>query len=103
MPERKEEAKPERSSAVVHHKPGTVVDRRYVVGVERMPNAQHVGNHAHAHICCPRWKRPRVGKIQAPTGDVEQEHASGDEEKRSLGSTRHVAKATRAQTACHVP
>ena len=103
MSEGEEEAEPQRPSPVVHHESCTVVDRRNMVRVERMPNAQDVGNHAHADVRCSCWERPGMGKVETPTGCVEHEDASGDEEQGPPGTIRHVVNATCARTACHVP
>ena len=66
--EREEEADAERPLALLQQEADGVVDRRDVVGVERVAQPEHVGDEAEAD---ERRMGARVVEVQAPARDVQ--------------------------------
>ena len=85
--EREEEPDPERALAFLEELPGRVVDRGDVVGVERVPEAEGVGEHPEAG---ERGVVARVEEEQPPAGDV-QEHDRPPKPESRHHSARVIA------------
>ena len=73
--EREEEADAERALALLEQLAGGVVDRRDVVGVERVPQPERVGERAEAR---ERRVAARVVEEEAPAGEVQQRDRAGE-------------------------
>jgi hypothetical protein len=69
MTQRKEEADAQRPLALLQHEPHRVVDRRDVIGVEGVPQPEHVGDEAEPDQC---RKACGVVKVESPAHCVQQ-------------------------------
>jgi hypothetical protein len=78
--EREREADAERAAALLHQVAGRVVNRRDVVGVERVPDAEQVGGQPGPRVHGRGPARPAEAKLsavpheQAEPRDVQREH-----------------------------
>ena len=78
MTHREEEAHPHRPAAPLHHQPGGVVDGRDVIGVERVPDAEGVGEHTGTSERAGTRRAAGHGDVERPPGDV-QHHDDRDD------------------------
>ena len=98
VPEREEKADTERLLALLQHEADGVVDRGDVVGVERVPQPEHVRDEAE-----PDQRRVvrRVVQIQTPADDVQRgdEPVEPGEAQPFGGRERQVGPLPRRRTA----
>ena len=78
MAEREEQANPHRAAAFLHQFAGHIVDRRDVIGVERVPQAKTIGERGRAEedrIIVEGDNRPQpCGGVEDEQEDVDRDH-----------------------------
>src|SRR5438067_13060955 len=103
MAERKEEADADRPLAILEQLAGGVVDSRYVVGIEGVPQTEAVGQTTESNeggvLAGRRQEQPPAGEVDEDDGGVEQGEADAlaavEVLREHLRNQGHGVQATR--------